>query len=603
MKLRTRLLSLLIALLLLCLLPVFSACNDAPTPVPEETDGDTQPTESESGSGDAPQELAVHNIIENGIVNYSVVRVESATSELLKGVAALHKFLTERSSEFVNIETDYSLDYLSSGTHDASRFEFVIGNTNYAESAEILQTLGYGEYAIECRGKKIFIVSPSDAGVNQAIDDLISTFSAAYDETAKSLSLEVSAIDKRAAFNDSLADIPAFDNSVLDFGKDVGDGSYMLVLRRTSEAGFEAYVSKLKEQGYKIHSSAVLAEKNHFTSAVKGDRALNVFYTKADNTTRLIIDDLKVTDLAEIDSDWDSGKKVCDSVLIQVGTSPVDNESQNGECYLIRGEDGRFVVYDGGFGSNSGGSIPRNNIKRLYDTLVEYTPDGMTPTISAWVLTHAHADHVGAFYKFVETYSKKVNVDQFVYNYPLNDESGEVLGARAKTYDLIKQYYPDSDIVKAHAGQTFRYANVEMEVLYSIELLWPGDFDIFNTSSIVTRLFVGGQSILMPGDMSETSNNVCRNYYTNYLKSDFYQVTHHGYGGGTNGFNKLVSPSWVLWPVGETHYGKLKAHDRNSWLSGSDSGVKLHIPALFDTVVINLPFDGTDAGYVRYANK
>lgn len=595
-------------LLLLTVALTFSACDKTPDNPPADSESDTQPvgseSESESGSSDIV-DLAEHKIVVDGVVKYSVVRVESASNELKDSVSAFHQFLTGMSSEDVVIETDFSLDYLTTGTHDASKFEIVIGNTNYEKSAEMLNGLSYGEYAIEAEGNKIYVIAPTDNGIAEALSKLMAVMTMEYDNAAKQLTVETAAIECKNVFNELLAAIPAMDNATYEFSKDGGDESMMLVFKNTKAEDFDAYTTKLLENGYKEYSSYENFGNNKFILVTKGDMALNVLYTKADSKTRVILDDLTETDLPEIDTNY---TKKCESLLLQVGTAPKGMASQNGECYIFRCEDGRFIIVDGGFSGTSAdaqlesaGKIAHNNAKRIYETLSKYTPTGMKPTVACWIFTHSHGDHTGAFSTFVTNYSRLVDVDQFVYNYPLDSVNNEKWTARPNARNRLDTYYPNAEIVKAHAGQTFKYANIDMEVLYAAELFWPGTVENMNEVSLVTRMSIGGQTVLMPGDMYPAANTICQKYLGSFLKSDFYAVSHHGYAGSSNPFCQMVAPTWVLWPVGEDDYITNRANSRHSWLVGSESSAKQHFPAFFNTTVFNFPFNGTN--YEVYANK
>ena len=590
--------ALLLTLLILGMTLAFISCDKTPDTPPAESDSDSLPDDSESSTDQVTDEvidLAEHKIIENGVVNYSVVRAESASKDLISDVTRLYDFLSTKSSQPVTYETDYSIDYLTTGSHDASKLEIVIGNTNYEKSAELADSLNYGEYIIQPSGSKIYLVSTTDAGLEAAINDLINIFSLSYDSAAGKLTVTSAELNCKEAFDKALAELPTIDNGKYEFSKDGGDGSRMLVFEGTSADDYAKYSTKLTEMGYKEYMRNDSFGNNKYVMFTKDDVAVNVLYTDKDSTTRIILDDLTETSLPEIDSDYTSAQKKCSSLLIQIGTTPKDNEAQNGECYMIRCEDGRFIIMDGGFSGNDANGSPRNNAKRIYETLVKYTPDGMKPTIACWIFTHAHGDHVGAFNKFSTTYANRVDVDQIVYNYPLLGLDDTPWPERSDIRNRINIYFRDAEVVKAHTGQTFQYANVKMEMLYTVELLWPEKLTgTVNNGSLVTRFYIYDQTMLMPGDMGPDANPVCIKYNGNYLKSDFYHVTHHGYSGGTNAFNKLVAPSWVLWPVGEGDYYSLKTNSRNSWLSDPTSSVKQIFPAWFQTTIFTLPFNGTN---------
>ena len=558
-----------------------------------------------SESGSQPQDLSVHKIVDGGKVQYRIVRPDKMSAQAREASDSLYALLSSFTYAEVEYDTDLSPEYLKLGYHDPEAYEILVGNTNYSESAQVISGLGYGDYAISTVGRKIVVAALTDRGLTDAVNVLNSIFRSAFSAAQGELTVEAEELEKTATFNKMLEDVPMLDGSVFDSGYDCGDGSYMIKLSDVSTAELEQYLTKLRDMNYKEHASTVLAERNRFVTMLTENYILTVIHTDSDKLARIIVDRSSLVSLPEYDKEYNESDKICNSLLIQVGISPSDNEWQIGECYLIRCEDGRFIVYDGGYSGNESGVSPRNNAKNLYNTLVKYTPDGMKPTIAAWIFTHAHGDHSGVITDFAPAYSSYVDVDQFVYNFPSADqfESADTYwGNRTKVADAISKYYKSSDFVKAHPGQRFRYANVELEILYTLELYAPRSLTYFNTSSLVTRLFVNGQSIMMPGDMSTDSNKICREYYGDYLKSDFYQVTHHGYSGGSTEFNKLCAPRWVLWPVGESDYKSLKAESRNSYLSSKEAAVELFFPAFYNTTVIKLPFGGTSDDYEVYPN-
>jgi len=74
----------------------------------------------------------------------------------------------------------------------------------------------------------------------------------------------------------------------------------------------------------------------------------------------------------------------------------------------------------------------------------------------------------------------------------------------------------------------FRLRNAKLEILWTLDLYGKDRLDEVNTSSIVSRLELEGQSFLMLGDMSFSARKRIMQIYTDALKSDFVQVAHHG---------------------------------------------------------------------------
>lgn len=586
---KTFLLSALI--LLITLILTLCSCNNPPEIPPADSESESLPADT-----DVSTDSGIHKIIENGVVNYVVVRVENASKDLMSSISAFHKFLSGKSSERVIYETDYSLDYLATGKHDESRLEIVIGNTNYEKSAELMSTLNYGEYRIEASGNKIFVVSLTDEGLDSALKYLQDLFTLSYDSATKSLSVTSDEVGCLKSYNSALAGIPLFENGKYELAKDGGDGSTMLIFKNVSDDAYDNYVNKLLEMDYKeYYRNDNFSEKNKYILLTKGDAAVNVLYTGIDSRIRVIVDDLTITALPAVSTDYTADKKVCDSLMILIGNVPIGGGINKCEGYLIRCEDGKFIVIDGGVGGNGDGPIPRNTVKRLYDTIVQYTPSGMTPTVASWIITHRHLDHVGAFKEFAPKYTNKLTIEQFIFNYPLNEYGEQPWPARQELHNIIASYFKNAKIVKPHPGQIFQFANVKMETLYSIEMLYPKAFEKSqNNASLVTRFYIGEHTILMPGDMGPDAYPVVMQYYGDYLKSEFYQVAHHGVAGVGNSFNVLVDPTWVLWPSGEKMYEDQKFASHNAWFSDPAAKVKMIFVAGFQTTVINFPFDGTN---------
>ena len=580
----------------------FVSCNNTEPDTPSESESST-----ESGTDTEIDIGGSFIFFENGVPKFTLVRAESMSGASIDEVIAFKTKLNSLGSQEVNISTDYSLEYFQTGTHDPDAYEIVVGKSNYEEAAELYEQTAMGEYVIKMIGKKIFVYSIADEGIAHALNSLWVSISGSYDESSNGASLSVLEIDKTKNYDTAMQLVPVVDGLECDSVYDCGDGSSMMIYKKATEEIFDGYVDKVKESGYKLHSSREM-EKNKFVTYYCDELILNAMYLPTTKEIRVVTDDNAKYDLPMIDKEYDESKKVCESVLIQLGVAPADNDGQNGQCHLVRCEDGSFIVYDGGFSGNEQGKTPRNNVLNLYETIKQYTPNGLKPRICAWVLTHAHGDHTGFFKDFVRNYKSAVTVDQFIINFPSDTEQVSIANDGAARYqsilNTINNNYKNAEIVKVHTGNYLKYANIEMECIYAYELLMPVAETRFNSTSTVTRLFVGGQSILMSGDMSEDANEVIRKHFKFYIKSDFYQVAHHGGSGGSDAFNKICNPKWVLWPAGDTTFAAQKANSnsRNKYLLTSPTVQKIFV-AGFRTTVINLPFDGKETSYVEYDNK
>jgi beta-lactamase superfamily II metal-dependent hydrolase len=228
-----------------------------------------------------------------------------------------------------------------------------------------------------------------------------------------------------------------------------------------------------------------------------------------------------------------------------LGCNPIyDN---NGLSYVVTLQDGRYIVYDGGYESPNDSEI-------LYEFLRDNNKREGKPVIAAWVLTHSHGDHFGAFISFTAKHAADVTVENFVLNTGTStcytgghDSTLESIGAYAKTY------YGGAKVHQPHIGQRLYFCDVEMEILYTHEMFHFSGSNLTNenSASLVTRLWIDGVSILLTADAADNTNLAMARLYGDYLKSDFFQVPHHGNGGGREELYRLVRPTYALWTTSQ----------------------------------------------------
>ena len=201
-----------------------------------------------------------------------------------------------------------------------------------------------------------------------------------------------------------------------------------------------------------------------------------------------------------------------------------------GMCYVIRLEDGSFIIVDGGYNTEA-------HADNLYKVL-EKQAEGRHIVIAAWIFTHAHADHAGTFIAFTEKYASGVTVESFIYNFP-SDVSVE-LGTStdngdAKAVKNAMAAYPNAKTVVGHAGQVHQIRNATVNILYTYEMMMPHKLLDYNTTSMVFNIELEGSKILFLGDAGgETDDNngtltrMLRIYSASVLNANIVQVAHHG---------------------------------------------------------------------------
>ena len=191
-----------------------------------------------------------------------------------------------------------------------------------------------------------------------------------------------------------------------------------------------------------------------------------------------------------------------------------------------------------------------------------------TIEIAAWIFSHSHGDHYGAFKSFTTKYADRVNIEYFIYNAPSSSVYSSFDTFLEKTVlSYIPKYYPDTKILKPHTGQILKFCNVEFEVLYTHENYAYGKISLLNDSSLVLRVNMNGKTILLTGDAETGGSGVLCKMYGSYLKSDVLQINHHGYSGGTVELYDYANPTYTLWPTSQAAFDLRTTGDKYQYVS------------------------------------
>lgn len=213
--------------------------------------------------------------------------------------------------------------------------------------------------------------------------------------------------------------------------------------------------------------------------------------------------------------------------------------------------------------------------------------------VSAWLLTHAHTDHVGALLNFLQsgkitemsTENKEgILVDNFYFNfadvnwYAVHDQ--QELG----TADAILRALNTQPREKLHIvakGDTITVDEVSFEVMndrYAPDDAHVGDND-GNDCDIVYRAMVHDVSILFLGDLGRVAGDLLlADAGAEKLRSDIVQMAHHGQNGVGENVYQAVDPEICLWPTPEWLWenadGQFKTDETKEWIRKLD--VKRH---------------------------
>lgn len=584
-----RQLSLLLAVL--ALLAAFSGCstpgNSGDITTPDAGISDTTPA-SDTTSPDESGDLV---LVENGEALYSVMRYEDSTQTATDAALAIRRAIADITGITPGIVTDYKK---KDTEYDPSIRAILVGTTRLEETAKVSSGMGYGEYRIQVCGNKLVVAAPLDGSVSEAAAELSAALAKFWDGSTLKIPADYSA---GRVVDTQVNAIPVCTDARIGGIYDAGNGTKLLTLEGRSEEQYKSYCAEVAARGYEKYAEHAI-NGVLFSTFTSPSHYLNIVYCKPDKQIRISVDRADKTGLAPRAEDNVYTKKVSSSVT-QIGCeiSPDGGDiadRQIGMCYIFRLADGSFILEDGGFNH-------KIYADRIYNTLVELNGGPDNIVIAAWIFSHTHGDHIGAFRAFSTYYSNKVTVERFIYNNPTLAQYGESGSTHYGNYEKLvgcMSKFRGAERVIAHPGQVFHLRNATITTLFTYEMRIPATMDVFNSSSIVTRVEIEGQSFTLLGDLYRPENDLLARYYGKTLKCDFLQVAHHGAPGGTYNTNKLLDPVIVMWPLGEYDYfgvGKYNRskEDYNKYFFDSTT-VRQIIVAGRKIVTLPLPYEFPD---------
>ena len=468
--------------------------------------------------------------------------------------------------------------------HDSTTVQILIGETSYSESINEMKATGYGEWRVLFSGNKLLVLSHSDSGIITAVTELTRYVNANTPDGSTTVSVPKS-LKLSGEVDSTLNAIPVVDSNNLKTIYESGNGSWTVIVRPLPASERVSYLQKVEASGYTKYTSNDI-DGNLFDTYHRQDgKQLTVMYTPHDKTLCLVADPMTESAPAGKPEENVYDKTTTyDTTLTQVGLcydlpegiewnqvwDGTFADYTGGLLHIFRLEDGSFLIIDSGHGRDSNGDL-------IYNVLREQAPDPDNIVIAAWILSHSHGDHVGGMVNFAPRYKDKVTVERFIYNYPNHGLAGS--GGSGGAESAARRCFPDAKWTKAHAGEKYYIRNAVVEMLYSFELLAPYDMSWFNESSLVFSVEAEGIKTTYLTDIGPLGNDLICDMYGDYedgeecvLKSDFIQVAHHGWDGGSYLLNQLIDPDYVLFN------GTTGPQDKNGndyfWKKESGSYVK-----------------------------
>ena len=367
---------------------------------------------------------------------------------------------------------------------------------------------------------------------------------------------------------------------------DVDWGCSRYIIEGMSKNDFEEVKAALKIEGAELIQEHGIGE-NLFATFSSAEGQISLSYMNYNHTLSIITDPLgsrKAPRLAP-----EAYEKLTDPKLTFVDlVSPVALKEGNGLCIIYTLSDGSYIVYDGGF---------REDGENLVKILEENNVRAEKPRIAAWILTHSHGDHYFAMLEISEKYADRITVEDFIVNARAkayeHEQYEAYLGESFESQTLPK--FEGARLVKPHIGQKLYYRDAVIEILSTQEEILPSHFRWLNETSIVSRVFLGGQSIMMPADAELNIDALLPTMYGDALKSDILQQTHHGFSGGSYLFYDLCRPKLAFWTCTPAAFEKYCHPQYNNGYNYHLRQItKEHYHYAQGNITVKLPYDLKD---------
>ena len=421
---------------------------------------------------------------------------------------------------------------------------------------------------------------------------IVSVFSACGDKSNNSEPKVVLKVDQ----------LPEFSYGVSDTLKQ--DDMYITRATQTAIDDYNAYIETLLSNGFITYSKNKI-DDNSFTTLVNDATRVTLSYLPKEFTTTIIAEPKGDLFTRKQDNKYKS-KNIQSTFTGMKGETVIAEE---GMGFIIRLDDGSFIIIDGGMGDPD--SIDST---KLYNILKEQSPKGTKkPRIAAWIFTHCHGDHIGVFNTFSIDYHDKVDIEAFYYNFQTEEtmmvKDDFMLDDSIYRYTqfkkAMKEYYSKVPKVRVHMGDKIYIRNAVIDVLFSYEYLYPNRLGEdkhpnSNAASLIFKINIADQSIMITGDIEEYGMEFVYKHYDAYLKSDILQMAHHGINHSVD-FYSAVDPTYVILPLSHAWFEVLNQGDGNIWLRDSKN-VRQIIEFSSQSVSIPLPYNPLDSEIEKIPN-
>lgn len=204
---------------------------------------------------------------------------------------------------------------------------------------------------------------------------------------------------------------------------------------------------------------------------------------------------------------------------------------------VIKSPHGKLIVIDGGWEADA---------DKLSSLILQ-----QGGKVDAWLITHPHEDHVGALCTILNDTARKIKIDKIYCSLATPDWYRQVSPTGAGIADRLLSAFTKLPIGTVTnnigRGTEINIDDVNIRVLNNRGIY---TYNGVNNSSMVYKIRVSGQSILILGDLAyDGGKDLIKTCTAAELKSDIVQMAHHGQQGVDQDAYALIASTTCLWPT------------------------------------------------------
>lgn len=203
---------------------------------------------------------------------------------------------------------------------------------------------------------------------------------------------------------------------------------------------------------------------------------------------------------------------------------------------VIKSPHGKLIVIDGGWEADA---------TKLSELILQ-----QGGKVDAWLITHPHEDHVGALCAILNDSARKIKIDNIYSSLATPEWYRQVSPTGAGIADQLLSAFTKLPVGRMTnnigRGTEINIDDVNIRVLNNRGVY---TYNGVNNSSLVYKIRVSGQSILILGDLAyDGGKDLIKTCTAAELKSDIVQMAHHGQQGVDKDAYALIAPTTCLWP-------------------------------------------------------